>query len=93
MTGDQLAKEILLIKPDIPIIICTGFSERITKEKAEAIGIKGFLMKPIVRSDIAHEVRKVLDACVKANKRLKNETEITRPGSAGGPPALPRYRK
>jgi CheY-like chemotaxis protein len=67
MTGDQLAKEILLIKPDIPIIICTGFSERITKEKAEAIGIKGFLMKPIVRSDIAHEVRKVLDACKPIN--------------------------
>jgi len=63
MTGDQLAKEILSIKPDIPIIICTGFSERITKEQAETIGIKGFLMKPIAKSDIAHEVRKVLDAC------------------------------
>lgn len=61
MTGDQLAIEILLIKPDIPIIICTGFSERINKEQAENIGLKGFLMKPVVKSDMAKMVRKVLD--------------------------------
>ncbi|MCP3930201.1 MAG: response regulator, partial [Bacteroidetes bacterium] len=47
MTGDELAKEILSIKSDIPIIICTGFSERINKEQAVGIGIKGFLMKPV----------------------------------------------
>jgi CheY-like chemotaxis protein/anti-sigma regulatory factor (Ser/Thr protein kinase) len=62
MTGDQLAKEILSIKPDMPIIICTGFSERINKEQAGIIGIKGFLMKPIIKSDMAQMVRKVLDA-------------------------------
>ncbi|MCP3872894.1 MAG: response regulator, partial [Desulfobacteraceae bacterium] len=61
MTGDQLAKEILSTKSDIPIIICTGFSERINKEQAEAIGVKGFLMKPVVKSDMAQMVRKVLD--------------------------------
>jgi PAS domain S-box-containing protein len=61
MTGDQLAKEIISIKPDIPIIICTGFSERIDKEKAKNIGIKGFLMKPIVKSEMAQIVRNVLD--------------------------------
>jgi len=61
ITGDQLAKEILLIKPDTPIIICTGFSERINKEQAEVLGIKGFLMKPVVKSDMAQMVRKVLD--------------------------------
>jgi len=62
MTGDQLAKEILSIKPDMPIIICTGFSENMNKEQAEIIGIKGFLMKPIIKSDMAQMVRKVLDA-------------------------------
>jgi PAS domain S-box-containing protein len=62
MTGDQLAKEILSIKPDMPIIICTGFSERINKEQAGIIGIKGFLMKPIIKSDMAQMVRNVLDA-------------------------------
>ena len=47
MTGDRLAEELISIRPEIPVIICTGFSERINKEKAEAIGIKSFLMKPI----------------------------------------------
>ena len=61
MTGDQLAIEILSIKPDTPIIICTGFSEKINKEQAENIGVKGFLMKPVMKSDMAKMVRKVLD--------------------------------
>jgi len=61
ITGDQLAKEILLIKPDTPIIICTGFSERINKEQSEALGVKGFLMKPAIKSNMAQMVRKVLD--------------------------------
>lgn len=68
MTGDQLAEEILSIKPDIPIVICTGFSERINKEQAEAIGVKGFLMKPVVKSDFASMVRKVLDDAKSENK-------------------------
>jgi len=52
---------LIAIKPDIPVIICTGFSERINNEKAESLGIKGFLMKPVVKSDMARMVRKVLD--------------------------------
>lgn len=61
MTGAQLANEILSISPNIPIIICTGFSERISKEQAEIIGVNGFLMKPVVKFDMAQMVRKVLD--------------------------------
>jgi len=61
MTGDQLARKMLLVKPNIPIIICTGYSEKITKEIAGAIGVKSVLMKPIVRSELAQMVRKVLD--------------------------------
>jgi len=61
MTGDQLAKKILSIKPDMPIIICTGFSERVNKEQAEVIGVKGFLMKPVGKYDMAQMVRKILD--------------------------------
>ncbi len=61
MTGDQLAKKILEVRSDMPIIICTGFSERINKDQAEAIGVKGFLMKPVVKSEMAQMVRKVLD--------------------------------
>ena len=61
MTGDKLAEKILSIKPDIPIIICTGFSEMIDKDKAAKLGIKGFLMKPVVKSEIIYMVRQVLD--------------------------------
>ncbi|NQT54889.1 MAG: response regulator, partial [Desulfobacteraceae bacterium] len=61
MTGDKLAKELIKIRPDIPIIICTGFSERISEEKAKGMGIKAFAMKPLVMQDLAKTVRKVLD--------------------------------
>jgi len=61
MTGDRLAEELISFRPDIPIIICTGFSERINKENIAAVGIKGFLMKPVVISEMAKMVRKVLD--------------------------------
>jgi two-component system cell cycle sensor histidine kinase/response regulator CckA len=61
LTGDQLAHKLIAIRPDIPIIICTGFSERIDQEKAASIGVSGFLMKPIIKAEMAKIVRKVLD--------------------------------
>ncbi len=61
VTGMQLAKELIAARPGVPIIICTGFSERINKEKAAAMGITGFLMKPVIRSKLAEMVRQVLD--------------------------------
>ncbi len=61
MTGDKFAKELIIIRSDILVIICTGFSERINEEMARAIGVKGFLMKPVVRVDLSEMVRKVLD--------------------------------
>ncbi len=61
MTGDKLAGELMNIRPDIPIIICTGYSEWMSKKRAEALGIKGFIMKPIVKSDLAKLIREVID--------------------------------
>ena len=61
-TGDQLAADLLAIRPDIPVIICTGFSERLDREKAEAIGVRELLMKPVARPDLAGAVRRVLDS-------------------------------
>ncbi|HSO18389.1 MAG TPA: ATP-binding protein, partial [Desulfosarcina sp.] len=61
MTGDQLARKLMSIRKDIPVIICTGFSERIDNEKAAALGVKGVLFKPVVKSDMARMIRKVLD--------------------------------
>lgn len=61
MTGDQLARELISIDPNIPIIMNTGHSESMDREKAMTIGIKDFIMKPIVKSEMARIVRKVLD--------------------------------
>lgn len=61
MTGDRLAKALIHIRPGIPIIICTGYSEAISRETVASMGIKGFLMKPVVRSEMARMVRHVLD--------------------------------
>lgn len=61
MRGDLLARELMNIRPGIPIILCTGFSEHVTEEKARGMGIKAFAMKPVVLKDLARTVRKVLD--------------------------------
>jgi PAS domain S-box-containing protein len=61
MTGDILAREVLTIRKDIPVILCTGFSFQIAEDKSWDAGIKGLLMKPVVRSEMAQMVRKVLD--------------------------------
>jgi PAS domain S-box-containing protein len=60
MTGDKLARAMMKIRPDIPIILCTGFSERITEKNAGEIGIKELAMKPLVMRDLAEAIRKVL---------------------------------
>ena len=61
MSGDRLASEVVKIRPNIPILLCTGFSERMSEEKAKSMGIKGFLMKPIVMRDLSNKIREVLD--------------------------------
>ena len=61
MTGDKLVKEILNIRPDIPIVLCTGFSEKIDEKKANAIGAADYIEKPLDKRDFAFKIRKVLD--------------------------------
>ncbi len=61
VTGDRLAEEMISIRPDLPVILCTGFSERIDPEQAKAMGIRGFLMKPVIKADMAKMIRTVLD--------------------------------
>jgi CheY-like chemotaxis protein len=61
MTGDKLAIATMEIRPDLPVIICTGFSRRISEQAAAEIGIKGFAYKPLVKADLADLVRRVLD--------------------------------
>ena len=61
MTGIELAKEVLAIRPDMPIVMCTGFSYTVDADKAGAAGIKAFAMKPLTKREIAKTIRKVLD--------------------------------
>ncbi|MCK5543179.1 MAG: PAS domain S-box protein [Desulfobacterales bacterium] len=61
MPGDKLSVELTKIRPDIPVLLCTGFSEIMSEEKAASLGIKGFLLKPIVMRDFAQKIREVLD--------------------------------
>ena len=61
MSGDKLAGEMIKLRPEISILLCTGFSERIPKQTALANGIKGFLMKPIVKADLSKKIREILD--------------------------------
>ncbi|MBI5557709.1 MAG: response regulator [Deltaproteobacteria bacterium] len=61
LTGGELAAEMLRIRPDMPIILCTGYSEMISREKALEIGIHEFIMKPFDRKTLAGIVRDVLD--------------------------------
>lgn len=61
MAGDQLAREMIQVRPDIPVILCTGHSDRIDEDSARELGIRDFIMKPFTRSDIANAVRRVLD--------------------------------
>ncbi|MCX5855515.1 MAG: PAS domain S-box protein [Deltaproteobacteria bacterium] len=61
MTGIELAQKIMRTRPGIPIILCTGFSETITPEKAKTLGLREFIMKPIIKIQIAEAIRRVLD--------------------------------
>jgi PAS domain S-box-containing protein len=61
MTGDILATHILALRPGIPVLLCTGYSEQITHEKASRIGVAAFLMKPLSISDLAFSLRRTLD--------------------------------
>ena len=71
INGIELAKQILSIRSDIPIILCTGYSELVSKEKAKKLGIAEFLMKPLFSEELANVVRKVLDNH-KNNKNYEN---------------------
>jgi PAS domain S-box-containing protein len=61
MTGVELFREIRKIRPSTPVILCSGFSEAMTREKAQALGVSEFIQKPIVYQQIAPAIRRVLD--------------------------------
>ncbi|MBW1783996.1 MAG: response regulator [Deltaproteobacteria bacterium] len=67
LTGDKLAVEVMRIRPDMPVILCTGFSERISEDEAHDLGIGAFIEKPMVVADVAEKIRRVLE-----NKKMRH---------------------
>ena len=61
MPGDKLSVELTKVRPDIPVLLCTGFSETMSEGTAASLGIKGFLLKPIVMKDLSQKIREVLN--------------------------------
>jgi len=61
MPGDKLSAELIKIRPEIPVMICTGYSNSMSEEKAISFGIKAFLLKPIIMKDLARKIREVMD--------------------------------
>lgn len=60
MTGDRLAIEMMKIKPEIPVILCTGYSELINEDQAKKLGLKALIMKPILLQEMAMTIREIL---------------------------------
>ena len=60
LTGDALARKLLQLRPEVPIVLCTGFSHVISPENAKAMGIRAFLFKPLLMRDLGRTLREVL---------------------------------
>lgn len=61
ITGIGFAERLLKIRPDLPVILCTGYSSLIDQEKAEKVGIRGFILKPFSRQEIGELIRSLCD--------------------------------
>ncbi len=59
MNGMSLARKILAIRPDTPIVLCTGFSDKTNEEKAAASGIRAFLHKPLTLADLGETLSRI----------------------------------
>jgi CheY-like chemotaxis protein len=82
MNGDELAKKMIAIRPDIPIIICTGYNPKIDEATATALGLKAFIFKPLTFQKLAVTVRGVLDGLKPSAKHsVKGKTGPDFPGN------------
>jgi PAS domain S-box-containing protein len=68
LTGLALSKEVLALAPQMPVILCTGYSEAVSPERTEAAGISAFLMKPLMKKEMSRVIREVLEQREKAEK-------------------------
>lgn len=83
MSGSDLSRELLSIRPDIPIILCTGFSEKVTPEEIRAIGVRECLFKPVERADLQAAINRAL--AVRKAPAAGDVAEVNSAGAAAGP--------
>ena len=62
MTGVRLSEKLMRIRPDVPIIICTGYNAHIDEEGAKKMGVAAFVVKPIIKHEFAKTIRKAIDS-------------------------------
>jgi len=82
LTGEELSKQLMEIRPDIPILLCTGYSEQFDAASADAMGIQKFLIKPLEMSQLANIIRDVLDQkadSLEARNRHSNDPAGSHP--------------
>ncbi len=75
MTGVELAQQILARRADTPILLCSGFSEAVNAARAKAVGVRGYIMKPILLRELAQAVRETLRAPVQGRTGRKKELD------------------
>lgn len=67
MTGVDLARELVALRPGLPMLLTTGFSGRVSSDKARSMGFHDILLKPVAKNDLAATVRRALDAAPENN--------------------------
>ncbi|ACL05651.1 PAS/PAC sensor hybrid histidine kinase [Desulfatibacillum aliphaticivorans] len=72
LTGVLLAEEAIAVKPGVPVVLCTGYSENIDEETAKDQGISAFIMKPVVRREMARVIRFALDGAGSSGRAVKS---------------------
>ena len=70
ITGDMLAQEMISIRKDIPVILCTGFNEHISEARAREIGIREFMMKPVNMKILSDIIQRILGNDEQGSKQL-----------------------
>ena len=74
MPGDRLAQKILAVRPDMPVILCSGYTERMTEEKAAEMGIRAFIPKPVSFRLLAGTIRSAIAAPGTPTENILNTT-------------------
>lgn len=60
MPGDRLAEEVLAIRPQLPVVISTGYSEKLSEAKIASLGLRGLIMKPVIYRELAIAIHGIL---------------------------------